>query len=80
MKAVKLNDDLGKSLLLGNDYRINKGGKVLTRVEARLFKYNILITDDRNMSLRAKAIRLNNFSGAWLFTQVERVANERCAD
>ncbi|VEU21074.1 DEKNAAC101944 [Brettanomyces naardenensis] len=80
MKAIKLNDDLGKSLLLGNNYRINKDGTVLSRVQASVFKYNVLITDDRNMSLRAKAIRLTNFSSAWLFDQVEKVSSGRCAD
>lgn len=80
MKAVKLNDDLGKSLLLGSNYRINQGGKVLTRVEASVFKYNILITDDRNMNLRAKAIRLSSFSSHWLFARINRIADGRCTD
>ena len=47
---------------------------------AKTFKYCILITDDRNMRLRAKTIGLTSFQSKWLFGQLETVFSDRCID
>lgn len=80
MKAIKLNNDLGRSLLMGYNCPVNHDSHVLTRQEAAVFRYNVLITDDRNMNLRSKAIRIANFTSSWLFEQIERVSKGRCDD
>ncbi|GME75486.1 unnamed protein product [Ambrosiozyma monospora] len=80
MKGIKLNDDIGKSLLLGNNFRINKNGKLLNRLEASAFKYNILVTDDRNMGLRSKSMGLTNFPASWLFDKIKKLSQGRCCD
>ncbi|GME69806.1 unnamed protein product [[Candida] boidinii] len=77
IKSVYLNDELGRSILMGNNIRITKD-KVLTRDEASIFRYNILITDDRNMTLSSKSIGLATYSSNWLFEKIEEISNGRC--
>lgn len=52
----------------------------LTPKAAKLFRYCVLITDDRNMRLRAKAMGLTSFQSKWLFSQLETVYSFRCID
>ncbi|KAH3662587.1 hypothetical protein OGAPHI_005839 [Ogataea philodendri] len=80
MKAVKLNDDMSKSVLLGLDAAVNSGTHTLDRLEASVFRYNVLVTDDRNMAIRSKAIGLFTVTSAWLFEQLDKTANGRCTD
>lgn len=47
---------------------------------ARLFKYCVLITDDRNMRLRAKTVGLTSFQSKWLFSSLEQIASNQCID
>ncbi|RLV93213.1 SMG-like protein 1 [Spathaspora sp. JA1] len=53
---------------------------VLNSKMAKSFKYCILITDDRNMRLRAKTIGLTSFQSKWLFSQLETVFPRLCID
>lgn len=57
-----------------------KDAPILNSRMAKLFKYCILITDDRNMRLRAKTIGLTSFQSKWLFSQLETVFADRCID
>ncbi|KAG5418899.1 hypothetical protein I9W82_003617 [Candida metapsilosis] len=61
-------------------YYNKKEAPVLNSRMAKLFKYCILITDDRNMRLRAKTIGLTSFQSKWLFSQLETVFADRCID
>ncbi|KAG7829084.1 hypothetical protein KL920_002877 [Ogataea angusta] len=80
IKAVKLSDDSSKSVLQGEGTAINGGARLLDRLEASVFRYHILVTDDRNMAVRSKAIGLTTFSSAWLFDQLNKIADGRCTD
>lgn len=53
---------------------------VLNAQTARMFRYCILITDDRNMRLRAKAIGLSSFQSRWLFSQLDGLFPFKCID
>ncbi|KAI5949869.1 hypothetical protein KGF54_005346 [Candida jiufengensis] len=59
---------------------LKKEPQILNSRMAKLFKYCILITDDRNMRLRAKTIGLTSFQSKWLFNQLETVFSDRCID
>ncbi|EGW30744.1 uncharacterized protein SPAPADRAFT_51950 [Spathaspora passalidarum NRRL Y-27907] len=53
---------------------------VLNSKMAKSFKYCILITDDRNMRLRAKTIGVTSFQSKWLFGQLETIFPHLCID
>ncbi|CAL1208043.1 unnamed protein product [Candida parapsilosis] len=59
---------------------LKKDSPILNSRMAKSFKYCILITDDRNMRLRAKTIGLTSFQSKWLFSQLETVFADRCID
>ncbi|KAI5970083.1 hypothetical protein CANMA_000907 [Candida margitis] len=78
-------EDHGQNLPYGNRHHHNssyckKDAPILNSRMAKLFKYCILITDDRNMRLRAKTIGLSSFQSKWLFSQLETVFADRCID
>ncbi|KAL6451743.1 ESL1 EST/SMG-like protein 1 [Candida maltosa Xu316] len=89
LHSVNEHDEMGKRLMKGLNLRLSSGDDEYSRkVEppvlnsrlAKLFKYCILVTDDRNMRLRAKTIGLTSFHSKWLFTQLETVFPDRCID
>ncbi|ODV81681.1 uncharacterized protein CANTADRAFT_3763 [Suhomyces tanzawaensis NRRL Y-17324] len=88
LNAVNEHDEIGKKMLKGLNAKlsgVSKGDSrapvtVLNHVTARMFRYCVLITDDRNMRLRAKTIGLTSFQSKWLFTQLESVFPYKCID
>ncbi|KAK6454788.1 uncharacterized protein RJT20DRAFT_98107 [Scheffersomyces xylosifermentans] len=52
----------------------------LSSKASKFFQYCILITDDRNMRLRAKTIGLTSFQSRWLFSQLESLFPSECID
>ncbi|CAN3362248.1 EST/SMG-like protein 1 [Diutina catenulata] len=79
LNAVNEHDEIGKKLMKGHNQPL-ASGTVLTAKTAKVFRYCILITDDRNMRLRAKTIGLTSFQSKWLFTQLESVFPDQCID
>ena len=70
LHAVNEHDEMGKRLMKGLNLRLSSSTRedykkrdppVLNSRMAKTFKYCILITDDRNMRLRAKTIGLTYF-------------------
>ena len=89
LHAVNEHDEMGKRLMKGLNLRLSSSTRedykkrdppVLNSRMAKTFKYCILITDDRNMRLRAKTIGLTSFQSKWLFGQLETVFSDRCID
>lgn len=84
LNSVNEHDEIGKKLMKGHNMAlVARDGQpqvVLTAKTAKVFRYCILITDDRNMRLRAKTIGLTSFQLKWLFTQLETVFPNKCID
>lgn len=93
LHSVNEHDEMGKRLMKGLNLRLSSNSRdnygrrgssndppILNSRLAKLFKYCILITDDRNMRLRAKTIGLTSFQSKWLFNQLESVFADRCID
>lgn len=86
LNSVNEHDEIGKKLMKGLNTPINgpphhHGGViVLNSKTAKIFRYSILVTDDRNMRLRAKTIGLASFHSKWLFGQLELVFGDKCID
>lgn len=89
LHAVNEHDEMGKRMMKGLNLRLSSSTRedykkrdppVLNSRMAKTFKYCILITDDRNMRLRAKTIGLTSFQSKWLFGQLETVFSDRCID
>lgn len=81
LNVVNEHDEISKKLLKGLQCTIN-GPKqvVLDSKLAKLFRYCILITDDRNMRLRAKTSGLTSYQSKWLFGQLEEIFPNKCID
>ena len=80
LHAVNEHDEMGKRMMKGLNLRLSSSTRedykkrdppVLNSRMAKTFKYCILITDDRNMRLRAKTIGLTSFQSKWLFGQLK---------
>lgn len=81
LNVVNEHDEISKKLLKGLHCTIN-GPKsmVLDSKFAKLFRYCILITDERNMRLRAKTSGLTSYQSKWLFGQLEEIFSDKCID
>lgn len=83
LNAVHEHDEVGRRTGRGAGVRVHPAGAegtVLGAKNARMFRYCVLITDDRNMRLRAKTIGLTSFQSKWLFAQLETAFADRCID
>lgn len=81
LNVVIEHDDLSKRLVKGLHARLNgPTNMVLGNKSAKAFRYCILITDDRNMRLRAKTSGLTSFQSKWLFNQLEAIYGNKCID
>lgn len=78
LNALNAQNQIGRQTLLGKDFNINN--TILDTRLASTFRYNVLITDDRNMRLRAKTIGVVSFQSKWLFNQIETVFPTKCID
>lgn len=81
LNVVNEHDEISRKLLKGLHCTIN-GPKpvILDSKYAKLFRYCILITDDRNMRLRAKTSGLTSYQSKWLFGQLEEIFPDKCID
>jgi len=81
LNVVNEHDEISKKLLKGLHCTIN-GHKqiILDSKYAKMFRYCILITDDRNMRLRAKTSGLTSYQSKWLFGQLEEMFPDKCID
>ncbi|CUM68609.1 uncharacterized protein PRCAT00006336001 [Priceomyces carsonii] len=88
LRSVNEHDELGKNLSKGLNMTINPPAvdnseswpTLLNTKTAKLFRYCILITDDRNIRLKAKTIGLASFQSKWLFHQLEILFPQCCID
>lgn len=81
LNVVNEHDEISKKLLKGLHATINGPTPVnLDSKLAKIFCYCILITDDRNMRLRAKTSGLTSFQSKWLFGQLETIFPDKCID
>ncbi|EDK37134.2 hypothetical protein PGUG_01232 [Meyerozyma guilliermondii ATCC 6260] len=84
LSAVNDHDEIGKNMLRGLNMTITspttKQQKVLDTKWAKMFRYCILISDDRNVRLRARTIGLTSFQSKWLFSQLEAIFPAKCID
>ena len=81
LNVVAEFEEISRRLLKGLHAQI--GGRVptvLSSKAAKTFRYCIIITDDRNMRLRAKTAGVTSFQSKWLFSQLEVVAGAKCID
>ncbi|EGV63754.1 hypothetical protein CANTEDRAFT_104645 [Yamadazyma tenuis ATCC 10573] len=78
MKAVNEQNEISRKVLRGLNSTI--AGKLLDTKLSKSFCYCILITDDRNMRLRAKTIGVTSFQSKWLFSQLEGNFYSKCID
>lgn len=81
--SVNKHDEMSKKLMKGLNLTVNGPSNetvVLDSTASKAFNYCILITDDRNMRLRAKVIGLTSFQSKWLFCQLEDIFPYKCID
>ncbi|ODQ82170.1 hypothetical protein BABINDRAFT_26988, partial [Babjeviella inositovora NRRL Y-12698] len=78
LTAVREHDEMGRRLLKGNGVQL--AARIMTAQEAAELRYCVLVTDDRNMRLRAKTVGVVAYHGKWLFSQIEHIAEGRCTD
>lgn len=78
LNSVNLQNELSKNILRGLNSTIDN--LVLDSKLSKNFRYCILITDDRNMRLRAKTMGVTSFQSKWLFTQLESTFYDKCID
>ncbi|CAH6720128.1 EST/SMG-like protein 1 [[Candida] jaroonii] len=78
LNSVNLQNELSKNILRGLNSTIDN--LVLDSKLSKSFRYCILITDDRNMRLRAKTMGVTSFQSKWLFTQLEGTFYDKCID
>lgn len=78
LNAVNEQNDIGKKILRGLNSTINS--HILDNKASKGFRYCILITDDRNMRLRAKTLGVTSFQSKWLFNQLETAFYNNCID
>lgn len=81
LNVVNEHDEISKKLLKGLHCTINGHTQItLDSKYAKMFRYCILITDDRNMRLRAKTSGLTSYQSKWLFGQLEEIFPDKCID
>lgn len=81
LNVVNEHDEISKKLLKGLHCTINGQRQIiLDSKHAKMFRYCILITDDRNMRLRAKTSGLTSYQSKWLFGQLEENFPDKCID
>lgn len=81
LNVVNEHDEISKKLLKGLHCTINGPKQIILDSKfAKLFRYCILITDDRNMRLRAKTSGLTSYQSKWLFGQLEEIFPDKCID
>lgn len=81
LNVVNEHDEMSKKHLKGFNATINSNNPlVLDKKAARLFRYCILVTDDRNMRLRAKTSGLISYQSKWLFGQLDTIFSHKCID
>ncbi|ODV65761.1 hypothetical protein HYPBUDRAFT_153913 [Hyphopichia burtonii NRRL Y-1933] len=86
LNSVNEHDEIWKKLMKGVNMVLNgppNNNDEIIRLNpktAKVFRYCILVTDDRNMRLRAKTIGLSSFQSKWLFGQLEVIFGDRCID
>lgn len=81
LNVVIEHDEVSKRLFKGLNTSLNgRTPTVLNKKAAKAFRYCILITDDRNMRLRAKTSGLTSFQSKWLFSQLESIYGSKCID
>lgn len=81
LSVVNEHDEISKKLMKGLHHTINGPNPiVLDSKYAKMFRYCILITDDRNMRLRAKTSGITSFQSKWLFGRLETTFSQRCID
>lgn len=81
LNAVNEHDEMSKKLLKGLNASITRPRSItLDSKLAKGFRYCILITDDRNMRLRAKTSGLTSFQSKWLIGQLETLFPDKCID
>lgn len=81
LNVVSEHDQISKRLLKGLHATFNGRPKcVLNSEAAKTFRYCVLITDDRNMRLRAKSTGIISFQSKWLFSQLEAIDESKCVD
>lgn len=80
LNIVTEHDQINKKQLRGLNATLRATNIILDEKMARVFRYCILITDDRNMRLRAKTTGLSSFQSRWLFGQLESISSNMCID
>lgn len=81
LNVVNEHDEVSRKLMKG--LHVSLRGQVPITLDsklAKIFRYCVLITDDRNMRLRAKTTGLCSFQSRWLFGQLEIICPEKCID
>lgn len=81
LNVVTEHDEINRKLCKGLNSTLRTNPPViLDEAMAKVFRYCILITDDRNMRLRAKTTGLSSFQSRWLFGQLEAISSNMCID
>lgn len=92
LNAVNEHDEIGKKLMKGLNIPVSKfkikeykplkqqDFIILNAKQAKTFRYCILVTDDRNMRLRAKTHGLACFQSKWLFNSIDYMFPYKCVD
>lgn len=81
LNVVSEHDEISKKLLKGLNSTIHGSRPTtLDSKSAKSFRYCILITDDRNMRLRAKTSGVTSYQSKWLFSQLESAFSDKCID
>ncbi|KAI0464149.1 hypothetical protein LJB42_001752 [Komagataella kurtzmanii] len=76
--SVKLNDELRRNIIYTSRPTLNGINGTLSEAEYYQYRYNTLITDDRNMRLRGRANGIMAFQSLWLTFHLKRIADGRC--
>lgn len=80
LNAVYEQNEIGKNIMRGLNTAINNNKRILDPKASKNFRYCILITDDRNIRLRAKTLGVTSFQSKWLFNQLETNFYSNCID
>lgn len=81
LNVVTEHDEINRKTMNGTNAILRtKPPIMLDEKMAKVFRYCVLITDDRNMRLRAKTTGLSSFQSRWLFGQLESISSNMCID
>lgn len=83
LHSISQFDEMSKKLMRGQNIMLAgppNSNKALDLTAAQEFKYNVLITDDRNIRLRAKSVGITSFQSKWLFGNLELLFAHKCID